>query len=254
MGRSATRHAIIIGGGASGVLLAYQLLRNRNSGFRVTLIERRTGIGRGLAYHTDNPEHLLNVRLANMSALPDDPDHFWRWLTAWKTDAPLCPDPFCFLPRRIYGDYLASLIEPLTSNTDGLHGLSTVQGECIEVREHSAGVTATLANGVCYAGDVAILATGHETPISSLFLQANPWAPPSAAGIDKGAPILILGTGLTMVDYVLSLLHDGYQGPIVAMSRRGLLSKAHRRVDALRIEGDRCSLRGQRRPVAALVS
>ena len=45
MNRFATRHAIIIGGGASGVLLAYQLLQNHEFGFRVTLIERRPEIG-----------------------------------------------------------------------------------------------------------------------------------------------------------------------------------------------------------------
>ncbi len=112
MSRFATRHAIIIGGGASGVLLAYQLLQNPRPGFRVTLIERRTEIGRGPAYHTSNPEHVLNVRAANMSALPEDPEHFWRWLSN-RAEGPLCPDPYCFVPRRTYGDYLASLTEPL---------------------------------------------------------------------------------------------------------------------------------------------
>ena len=68
MSRYATRHAIIIGGGASGVLLAYQLLQNSGFGFRVTLVERRSEIGRGPAYRTSNPEHVLNVRAANMSA------------------------------------------------------------------------------------------------------------------------------------------------------------------------------------------
>ena len=63
-----------------------------------------------------------------------------------------------------------------------------------------------------------------------------PWAPPSAAPIDADATVLLLGTGLTMVDYVLSLLRDGHRGPIIAMSRRGLLAKPHRRVDAQRIE------------------
>jgi hypothetical protein len=76
MGHLVARQAIIIGGGASGVLLAYQLLQDPDFGFRVTLIERRSEIGRGPAYHTDNPEHVLNVRTANMSALPDDPGHF----------------------------------------------------------------------------------------------------------------------------------------------------------------------------------
>lgn len=68
------RHAIVIGGGASGVLLAFQLLKTNPSDLRVTLIEKRPEIGRGLAYHAGNPEHLLNVRVTNMSALPDDPE------------------------------------------------------------------------------------------------------------------------------------------------------------------------------------
>jgi uncharacterized NAD(P)/FAD-binding protein YdhS len=59
MSRFATGHMIIIGGGANGVLLAYQLLQNPDFGFRVTLIERRSEIGRGPAYHTSNPDHVL---------------------------------------------------------------------------------------------------------------------------------------------------------------------------------------------------
>ena len=58
----------------------------------------------------------------------------------------------------------------------------------------------------------------------------------AAVRVDKDATVLILGTGLTMVDYVLSQLRDGYKGPIVAISRRGLLSMAHRRVDPSRID------------------
>ena len=106
MNAFASRRAIIIGGGASGVLLAYQLLQRSTPDFRITLIEKRPEIGRGLAYHTGNPEHVLNVRVANMSALPDEPDHFWRWLTSREDVPPLCPDPYCFVPRRIYGDYM----------------------------------------------------------------------------------------------------------------------------------------------------
>jgi uncharacterized NAD(P)/FAD-binding protein YdhS len=236
MSRSAARHAIIIGGGASGVLLAYQLLHNPASDFRVTLIERRSDIGRGLAYHTGNPEHLLNVRAANMSALPDEPDHFWRWLSKGGSDGPLCPDPYCFVARRIYGDYIASLIEPLMSNGPASRDLSIVQGQCVGVSENPADVTVTLGDGRRYVGDVAILATGHDTTKSSLTSYADPWAPSAAACVDKDATVLILGTGLTMVDYVLSLLRDRHKGPIVAISRRGLLSMAHRRVNPARID------------------
>src|ERR1700690_2467402 len=225
------RHAIIVGGGASGVLLAYQLLRLGRSAFRVTLIEQRTEVGRGLAYHTGNPDHLLNVRAANMSALPEDPDHFWRWLSAQDTCR--CADRYCFVPRRAYGDYIASLIRPLVSRGDEADGLRIVSSECVSIRETADGVVAELASGAQLSGDFAILATGHDSRKLPAACYADPWGVPSAAGIRKDGLVLILGTGLTMVDYVLSLLRDGHSGPIIAMSRRGLMPKAHRRVPPL---------------------
>src|SRR5690242_3830108 len=200
----ARRHAIIIGGGASGVLLAYQLLRLSGSTFRVTLIEKRSEIGRGLAYHTGNPEHVLNVRAANMSALPEDPAHFWRWLSARAITG--CGDPYCFVPRRVYGDYIASLIRPLMSRGDEADGLRILNVECVSITENADGVVVELANGDQLSGDVAILATGHDARKAPMACYADPWAPPSAAGIASDAPVLILGTGLTMVDYVLTLL------------------------------------------------
>jgi uncharacterized NAD(P)/FAD-binding protein YdhS len=234
MNRSAARHAIIIGGGASGVLLAYQLLQKQGSDFCVTLIEKRPEIGRGLAYHTGNPDHLLNVRAANMSALPDDPEHFWRWLSTRGPEQRLCPDPFCFVPRRLYGDYIASLAEPLLAGTCAPRSLTIVQGECSDVTESPAGVAVILADGRRLACDIAILATGHDRAVKRPR-HADPWAPPSAEGIDKDATILILGTGLTAIDYVLTLLADGHRGPVIAMSRRGLMAKAHRRIDPVQI-------------------
>jgi uncharacterized NAD(P)/FAD-binding protein YdhS len=234
MSRFAAGHVIIVGGGASGVLLAYQLLQNQEFGFRVTLIERRPEIGRGPAYHTSNPEHVLNVRAANMSALPDDPEHFWRWLSN-RAEGPLCPDPYCFVPRRTYGDYLSSLTAPLTSSESGPSRLTVVHGQCVDLDEGPTGVTVALADGSRHVGDVAVLATGNDSPVAKLPCDADPWAPPSSA-VDRDTTVLILGTGLTMIDYVLSLLRDGHRGQIVAMSRRGLLAKAHRRTDPVRID------------------
>jgi len=233
--RSGGRHVIIIGGGASGVLLAYQLLHQPSHDFSVTIIEQRPQIGRGIAYHTGNPDHLLNVRVANMSALPDQPDHFWRWLASRELDVPFCPDPYCFVPRRLYGDYIASLLEQHTSDPADVERLSIIRGICVDISESHAGVTVTLDDGQSLAGDAAALATGHDMRASRAG-HADPWAPPSAVPIDADTTVLLLGTGLTMVDYVLSLLRDGHRGPIIAMSRRGLLAKPHRRVDAQRID------------------
>ena len=73
-------HVVIIGGGFSGSLQAINLLRH--DGPRATLIERGPSAGKGLAYGAAHPSHVLNVRAGNMSALPDDPQHFVRWLAA----------------------------------------------------------------------------------------------------------------------------------------------------------------------------
>jgi uncharacterized NAD(P)/FAD-binding protein YdhS len=227
------RHAIIVGGGASGVLLAYQLLQHPESVFRVTLIEKRSEVGRGLAYHTGNSEHLLNVRAANMSALPDDPDHFWRWLSMRADCLPLCPDPYCFVPRRLYGDYIASLIEPFASSEQAQRRLTIVRGECVAVSEGWDGVTVSLADGSRLVGEFAILATGHDTATARSAWHADPWISPSIPGFSKDATVLILGTGLTMADYVLTLLREGHRGPIIAISRRGLMAKGHRRTAPL---------------------
>jgi uncharacterized NAD(P)/FAD-binding protein YdhS len=35
--------------------------------------------------------------------------------------------------------------------------------------------------------------------------------------------VLLIGTGLSMIDQILSLVHSGHKGPLVAISRRGLL-------------------------------
>ena len=73
------QHILIVGGGASGTLLALNLLRL--DGPRVTLVERRAAqLARGVAYSAADDSHLLNVRAANMSAFPDDREHFVRWL------------------------------------------------------------------------------------------------------------------------------------------------------------------------------
>jgi uncharacterized NAD(P)/FAD-binding protein YdhS len=55
----------------------------------------------------------------------------------------------------------------------------------------------------------------------------DPWDAQALTGLDPAAAVLLIGTGLTMVDVVISLLDSGHTGPIHAVSRRGLLPNAH---------------------------
>jgi len=67
-------------GGASGVLLAAQLLRRGRGRVAVTILEKGARLGCGVAYSTSDPQHLLNTSVANMLAYPDQPEHFLEWL------------------------------------------------------------------------------------------------------------------------------------------------------------------------------
>ena len=55
-------HILIVGGGASGVLMATHLL-SAHKKLRVTILESANLLGCGLAYSTRDPDHLLNTRV-----------------------------------------------------------------------------------------------------------------------------------------------------------------------------------------------
>jgi len=96
---------------------------------------------------------------------------------------------------------------------------------------------AKLTDGSSHFGHVVLLATGNEAPPNAHGrCGASPWQEPLQAGVASDDAVLIVGSGLTMVDYVLSLLAAGHRGPITAISRHGLLPHPHRRVVPLRID------------------
>ncbi|RYE01257.1 MAG: FAD/NAD(P)-binding protein, partial [Sphingomonadales bacterium] len=141
-------HVAIIGAGFSGTLQAINLLRHE--GPRATLIERAPVAGTGLAYGAAHPSHVLNVRAANMSAFPDDPSHFVRWLEArGVADAPAA-----FIPRVTYGEYLRELLEAALRDPSGR--LTLVRGE-VEDLDFANDVKVKLADRTIHA-DAAVLA------------------------------------------------------------------------------------------------
>lgn len=235
-GRPSGRLAIIIiGGGASGVLLAAHLLRDPDADLRVTLIEKRPALGQGLAYSTPLDDHILNVSALGMSAYADDPEHFWRWLLGHghaEGDNP----QYVYVPRRIYADYLAGLIDGIRE-TEGANGrLTTVSEECVSVATTPAGVVVDLDNGASIVGHVAVLAVGHEEqPLVGKDVAVRLGSAADTA-LDPDGTVLILGTGLSMVDAWLSLTARGHRGKVVALSRRGLIPSLQRKGRPIRLD------------------
>ena len=219
-----TLHVTIIGGGASGTLAAAHLLQRRITPqrLRITIVEARRDVGCGIAYSTDQSSHLLNTRINNMSAFAEDPSHFSRWLERQGLGG---GNDLDFVPRKTYGRYLADLIAP-ESETASVPRLRILHQECIALRVHEHGVEVGLADGSVLPSHFAILATGFCRDDRQASGLENPWARPLDR--DPAAPVVLVGTGLTMIDMVLSLLDAGQTGTIHAISRRGLLPQPHK--------------------------
>jgi uncharacterized NAD(P)/FAD-binding protein YdhS len=167
-----------------------------------------------------------------MSAFPDDPDHFWRWLRA---NGHRGEDRFCFVPRLVYGRYLGSLIEDRLAESDASR-VRWLRDTVTSLSERDGSVILRFSGGETAAFDIAVLCCGHEASETLDAPFVSPWEDPSSWDAAPDSTILILGTGLTMVDAAISLSESGHRGPIVALSRGGLLPQAHRCVETAPIE------------------
>ncbi|MER8487145.1 FAD/NAD(P)-binding domain-containing protein [Mesorhizobium australicum] len=227
-----TRSIIIVGGGASGVVLAAHLLKSPNPDLRVTLIEKRPHFGQGIAYSTLLSAHVLNVSAAGMSAYADDPGNFWRWLLergfATPEQAPV------YAPRSLYALYLKELLDDLEAREREAGRLRLIREESLSITPTASGVEVALANGTSVVAHLAVLATGHdEQPAQGHAIRMGSEAD---TALDPDSRILVLGTGLSMVDAFLSLEQRGHRGDIIAVSRRGLLPSPHRKGNPIKLD------------------
>jgi uncharacterized NAD(P)/FAD-binding protein YdhS len=209
----------IIGGGFSGSMLAARLAEG---GLASVLIDRTGTFGPGLAYSTPFEGHLLNVRANRMSAIEGRPDDFVEWLRAsagWRAD----PDGFA--PRRYYGEYLQHRLNAARLAHPGR--VELVTGEVAAVEPDGV----RLADGRRIAADAVVLATGNPPPKvaqdGSRRMIHDPWGPGALEKIGPQDEVIILGSGLTMVDMVLWLDANGRMSRIRVLSRRGLTPRAH---------------------------
>ncbi|TIQ31305.1 MAG: FAD-dependent oxidoreductase [Mesorhizobium sp.] len=225
---------IIVGGGASGVVLAAHLLKSPNPDLRVTLIEKRPHFGQGMAYSTLLSAHVLNVKASGMSAYADDPDNFARWVLERGLAQP-DQGPF-YAPRILYARYLKELLDDLEDRERERGRLRLIREESLSVSPTPSGVEVALANGTSVVGHLAVLATGHDEQPGAFQGRAIRMGSEADTALDPQAPVLVLGTGLSMVDAFLSLEQRGHRGQIVAVSRRGLLPSPHRKGNPIKLD------------------
>lgn len=225
----------IVGAGFSGMAVAVQLLQGLKVPARICLINRSLSFGRGMAYGTNSPSHLLNVPAGRMSIDPDQESGFIDYLKSrglhWRAGD--------FVPRSLYGDYLERcLLRAQSAAADGVK-LELVEAEVLRVDgAHTDKPVLHLNDGRTIEATQVILALGNFTPRPPATASAvdwtcaplvnDVWSQGVLDGLDRNARVLLVGTGLTAYDAVLRLLDQGHTGPITMLSRRALLPQPHR--------------------------
>lgn len=224
----------IIGGGASGTLLAVQLLRLATEPIEINMVEKRSVIGRGVAYSTVDHVHLLNVPASRMGAFADDVSHFLTWLGEKGYDY----GADSFVPRMIFGEYLREVLETAEEAKHDNVKLNVFEDDAVDIEIESGKADTILASGENIYSEKVVLAFGNFLPphpsVSDLSFTSHPkyfhspWHEGVFESIADDDEVLIIGTGLSMVDVVMKLAHSSHTGAITAISTRGLLPAVHK--------------------------
>ena len=224
----------IVGGGASGTLLATNLLRKADTGVEINLVERRSRIGRGVAFGTTRDSHLLNVPAGRMGAFPDEVDHFHQWLISKGHIF----DSNDFVPRMMFGEYLRQVFSDAVENRKRGVTVNVIDDEAVDMSVDHSSAEVILRSGEILQSDHVVLAFGNFAPphpsvadqgfVKSERYFQDPWSPELYEGLKPPDSIFIVGTGLSMIDVALHLHRNGHSGKIYAISTRGQLPAVHK--------------------------
>jgi uncharacterized NAD(P)/FAD-binding protein YdhS len=163
-----------------------------------------------------------------MSAWASEPDHFASRFEAEGGERR------GFAQRRLFGRYLGEILEEAVASGRA----AVAHASAVSADRADGAWQVALDDGSSIRADAVALAIGNQEPEplrafaeAGRRFVANPWGAAARAAVERlaatGDNALIVGTGLTMVDLVLSLDAAGHRGRIVALSRRGLIPRGH---------------------------
>lgn len=224
---------VIVGGGFSGVSMAIQTARYSPAPVRITVVEPAAQLGRGLAYGTNDPDHRINGPFYSHSADPLDTGHGDRWAAQvglTSSDPEVMTTTGLFPSRRDFARYLSdSFAEHVQENQSGSH-LEHRCARVIGLSEHDGAIRVELGDQPPLIADQVVLATGNSPPrlpttlvpfVDHPAMVGSPWQGARLDQIDSDASVTVMGSSLTSVDVLASLMRRGHRGPITVFSRRG---------------------------------
>lgn len=265
----------IIGTGASGVAvfvhLVQKMIRNLSGKDKLSIMlaEKKDNMGAGLAFGTGQEGHLLNTKAGMMGIYAEEPMHFVHWMHRHKDwiarefpQSALHPD--AYPPRMLYGHYLQDCFQRHLALAEQHH----IRIDCIKEDVNDMDITKDgckirFASGKKAIAHLVVLATGN--PKSATFKKLSdcekyfdsPW--PSSRILNsitqKDAHVCLIGSSLTALDGIKTLVDNGHEGPITLFSRKGLMPRVQAPQEmpfdrkVLRLENIRRLMRKEHRPL-----
>jgi uncharacterized NAD(P)/FAD-binding protein YdhS len=205
----------IVGAGFSGTALAIHLLKEAAAStstcsLRISLIDPRSEIGAGVAYATRDYPYPLNVAAGQMSVDGNRPGDFLDYLKSQGIHAAAGD----YLPRQVYGDYLRARFAEARAaappNVECVHHRASAW----QLRRQDDRWLLWLDDGTPLPADDVVLALGNPPPATPPELAhlahrdryiSDPWSIGALANQEDVGSVLLVGSGLTMVDAALRL-------------------------------------------------
>ena len=237
------KNITIIGGGACGTAVFIELLlqiaaSEHSKETQITIVEKDEQLGYGLAFGTEQPGHLLNTQAELMGIHVHEPEHFVEWIKQQggkgredvkgqgKTE-------HTYTTRQLYGDYVSSNATYYRKKAEELSiPLQVIHAEAIDIQRISDRYEVICQDGAVLSADFIVLAVGTPKPNNYKELLPYPeyidfpW--PSHRVIhrvDAEDHVGILGTSLSAIDAVMTLVDNGHRGRISLFSPDGMLPK-----------------------------
>jgi uncharacterized NAD(P)/FAD-binding protein YdhS len=172
-----------------------------------------------------------------MGAFPDDIGHFYRWLEHHPSNL-VCAEvmdlrPDAFIPRLVFGDYIHDLLRQACEISKGL---DVLHDEIVDMTREDDGSFQLLSRqGTKLRGRQVVLALGNFPPGENdgtdknsdrPWFSNNPYAAETHAKLAEPGDILIIGTGLTSLDVLLTLAPIKQEGQIT-LSHDDVFSLSH---------------------------
>lgn len=236
-----TPRVTIVGGGFTGASVAVQLVSASPVAIEATIVEPRLSIGAGLAYSTDDQDHRLNAPIEGHLLDPSDPLALQRWCrkhdVAENDRGAVASDGSLFLRRKDFGAFVSETVQSHARLATG-STIRHLRDMATDASPRAGAVDVRTRDGCLLTSELLVVATGNVTPrLPAEFAQnmsassavvAVPTDLERVHQVPKSARVLLIGSGLTALDVLSTMLKSGHRGAITAISRRGLRPHANR--------------------------